>query len=207
MERSPRNPCRIPGAGQASSPERPLLDLEAVARLADAVPGYLRALVLTAFWGHLRLGELLALRRGHVVLWAGTLRIARQVVEVRGQGPIETPPKPGSVRVVHLPFQARQALAAHLSEQGSGLPTARVFRRADGGPLRQHHVEWHWRVARQRAGYPDAHLHDLRHAGLTLAAQSGATLAEVMRRAGHSSSRAAMLYQHAVERRDAEINR
>jgi integrase len=48
-------------------------------------------------------------------------------------------------------------------------------------------------------------LHDLRHAGLTLAAQSGATLAEVMRRAGHSSSRAAMIYQHAAERRDAEV--
>jgi hypothetical protein len=43
------------------------------------------------------------------------------------------------------------------------------------------------------------------HAGMTLAAQSGATLAEVMRRAGHSSSRAAMIYQHAAERRDAEV--
>ncbi|WP_448611115.1 hypothetical protein [Geodermatophilus sp. URMC 60] len=31
------------------------------------------------------------------------------------------------------------------------------------------------------------------------------TLAEVMRRAGHSSSRAAMIYQHAAERRDAEV--
>src|SRR3712207_5462557 len=36
--------------------------------------------------------------------------------------------------------------------------------------------------------------HDLRHAGLTLAAQSGATLAEVVRHAGHSSPRAAMIY-------------
>jgi integrase len=52
----------------------------------------------------------------------------------------------------------------------------------------------------------EAHLHDLRHAGLTLAAKSGATLAEVMRRAGHSSSRVAMIYQHAAERRDAEIS-
>src|SRR3954452_12112628 len=52
---------------------------------------------------------------------------------------------------------------------------------------------------------PDVQLHDLRHAALALAAQSGATLAEVMRRAGHSSSRAAMIYQHAAERRDAEV--
>ncbi len=51
----------------------------------------------------------------------------------------------------------------------------------------------------------DAHFHDLRHAGLTLSAQTGATLAEVMRRAGHSSSAAAMRYQHAADQRDAEI--
>ncbi|WP_143018696.1 hypothetical protein [Geodermatophilus sp. DSM 45219] len=35
--------------------------------------------------------------------------------------------------------------------------------------------------------------------------QSGADLAEVVRRAGHSSSRAAMTHQHAAERRDAEV--
>ena len=33
----------------------------------------------------------------------------------------------------------------------------------------------------------------------------GATLAEVMRRAGHVSSRAALLYQHAADQRDAAI--
>jgi integrase len=59
-------------------------------------------------------------------------------------------------------------------------------------------------LADRATGHADAHLHDLRHAGLTLAAQSGAT-AEVMRRAGHSSSRTAMIYQHAAERRVAEV--
>jgi integrase len=56
-----------------------------------------------------------------------------------------------------------------------------------------------------KAGLPDAHFHDLRHAGLTLSAQTGATLAEVMPLAGHSSSAAAMRYQHAADQRDAEI--
>src|SRR4051794_915623 len=44
-----------------------------------------------------------------------------------------------------------------------------------------------------------------RGAGLTLTAQAGATTAEVMRRAGHLSSRAALIYQHAAEQRDAVI--
>src|SRR3712207_3056477 len=77
--------------------------------------------------------------------------------------------------------------------------------RAAAGALRAHYVHAAWSTARRAADLPDVHLHDLRHAGLTLAAQSGATLAEVMRRAGHSSSRAAMIYQHAAGRRDAEV--
>jgi integrase len=85
------------------------------------------------------------------------------------------------------------------------LPTARLFVRRDGRTLRAHHVHAAWSTARRAADLPHVHLHDLRHAGLTLAAQSGATLAEVMRRAGHASSRAAMIYQHAAERRDAEV--
>jgi integrase len=85
------------------------------------------------------------------------------------------------------------------------LPTARLFVRRDGRTLRAHHLHAACASVRRAADLPGAHLHDLRHAGLTLAAQSEATLAEVMRRAGHSSSRAAMIYQHAAERRDAEV--
>ena len=85
------------------------------------------------------------------------------------------------------------------------LPTARLFVRRDGRTLRAHHVHAAWSTARRSADLPGVHLHDLRHAGLTLAAQSGATLAEVMRRAGHSSSRAAMIPQPAAGGRAAEV--
>ncbi len=40
------------------------------------------------------------------------------------------------------------------------------------------------------------HLHDLRHTGNTLTAQSGATLADLMAGMGHASTRAASLYLH-----------
>lgn len=45
------------------------------------------------------------------------------------------------------------------------------------------------------------------HTGATLAAQTGATLAELMSRLGHSTPRAALRYQHATQGRDAEIAR
>lgn len=53
-------------------------------------------------------------------------------------------------------------------------------------------------------GDVDLHLHDLRHTGSTWS-QTGATLKEVMARIGHSSTRAAMIYQHATRERDQAI--
>jgi integrase len=200
-----RNPCRIKGAGQAHTPERPLLGLDEVDALVAAMPADLRTLTTLAFWAHTRLGEVLALRRGDVLLDKGQLRIERQAVEVDGHGARITEPKAGSRRTVNLPTPAVDALRQHLQGLPPGLPSAPLFTRPDGSELRAHHVHYAWKFARVKAGLPDAHFHDLRHAGLTLSAQAGATLAEVMRRAGHSSAAAALRYQHAADERDTEI--
>ena len=199
-----RNPCRIRGAGQPHSPERPLLDREQVEALAEAMPAHLLTLVLVAFWAHLRLGEVIALRRGDVDTEAGTVRVERQVVEAEA-GPVEAAPKSASIRTVYLSAPGLDVVREHLTSRGPMLQTARLFVRPDGTELRAHHVHAAWRAARSRLGLDEAHFHDLRHAGLTLAAQTGATLAEVMRRAGHASSRAALIYQHAAASRDAEV--
>jgi hypothetical protein len=47
--------------------------------------------------------------------------------------------------------------------------------------------------------------HDLRHAGNTAAAATGASTKELMARMGHSSPRAALIYQHATSDRDQAI--
>ena len=51
---------------------------------------------------------------------------------------------------------------------------------------------------------PGLHFHDLRHTGNTLAAE-GASLRELMARMGHSSARAALIYQHATKDRERAI--
>ncbi|MEU3337381.1 hypothetical protein [Streptomyces sp. NPDC006668] len=50
-----------------------------------------------------------------------------------------------------------------------------------------------------------AELHDLRHKGNTLASTAGAGTRELMTRMGHSSSRAALIYQHMTSDRDRAI--
>jgi len=46
------------------------------------------------------------------------------------------------------------------------------------------------------------HFHDLRHSGNTLAGEAGASLRELMDRMGHSTTRAALIYQHRTSLRD-----
>ena len=59
--------------------------------------------------------------------------------------------------------------------------------------------------ARKAAAREDLRWHDLRHTGSVLAAQTGATLAELMGRPGTRPPGGAMRYQHAAADRDAEI--
>lgn len=60
-------------------------------------------------------------------------------------------------------------------------------------------------LARQVVDRADLTLHDLRHSGLTWAAATGATIAELMRRAGHGSPAAEIRYQHATDDRDRAL--
>lgn len=54
-------------------------------------------------------------------------------------------------------------------------------------------------------GLPGLHFHDLRHTGNTLAATTGASQRELMERMGHSTTRAALIYQHRSAERDRLI--
>ena len=57
----------------------------------------------------------------------------------------------------------------------------------------------------EAAGRPDLRFHDLRHTGATLAAASGAPLAELMQRLGHTTGSAARGHQHAAQGSDKRI--
>ena len=61
-------------------------------------------------------------------------------------------------------------------------------------------------AANRTGAHPDScHFHDLRHTGNTLAAATGARMAELIARMGHGSTPAATVYQHATNDRDEAI--
>jgi integrase len=202
-----RNPCRIKGAAQERSPERPILSIGDVYRLADAVGDRYRALVLLAAFGSLRWGEAIALQRADVDLDARTVRIERQLTEVQRVGLVLGQPKSDAGRrIVHLPEAIIPELREHLEQFGNAGSSGLVFPSRQGLPLR--HSQFRnrvWLPALEQVGVKGVHFHDLRHAGNNLAASTGATLRELMARMGHSTTRAALIYLHDSDERQRKI--
>ena len=98
-------------------------------------------------------------------------------------------------------------VADHVIYAEPGL-TGLLFTGERGGALRRgnFHRETAWTKTVVVVGLPPGfHFHDLRHTGNQLAAMSGASTREPMRRMGHSSMRAALIYQHASDERDRAI--
>jgi integrase len=82
-----------------------------------------------------------------------------------------------------------------------------VFGTATGNFLARQNFNATFKRAVERCELPAVRVHELRHTGATLAAQAGATTKELMSRFGHSSSAAALGYQHATQGRDRELAR
>jgi len=157
------NPCRVRGAGTERSVERPIVGPELVLELADAIGARWNVLVLLAGFGGLRLGELLALRRRHIDLAAGTVTVEEQVVSLDGGRRILTEPKTeAGRRVVALPQLVLDSLAEHLDGIGEDANSL-LFPTEGGGLLPTTTFYKHWRRARHQVGHDELHLHDLRH--------------------------------------------
>jgi integrase len=202
-----RNPCRIKGASQEASPERPVLSVAEVYALADAIDPRYRVLVLLAAFGSLRWGELAALRRSDIDLKARTIRVERQLTEVTGCGLLFGLPKSAAGRrTVPLPGVVLADVADHLAQLAQDDDASLIFTSPEGMPLRYGNFYRRvWLPALTRTGMPGVHIHDLRHAGNSYTANAGANLRELMERMGHSTTRAAMIYLHSTDQRQRAL--
>ena len=202
------NPCHLRGAGNVKRARRiEPATLPELAALTEAMPERYRLMVLLAAWCGLRFGELTELRRRDIDLTHRVVKIRRAVVRVDGEFIVGTPKSDAGVRDVSIPPHLLPLVKAHLADNITGGRDGLLFPAA-GDPSRHLAPSSLYRVfykAREAAGRPDLRFHDLRHTGAVLAASTGATLAELMARLGHSTAGAALVYQHAAQDRDRVI--
>jgi integrase len=202
-----KNPCALKGASNEGSPERPIATVQQVEALAAAVDPRYRAMVLVATYGQLRFGELIGLRGRSVNLLHRTVSIVEQAVDLDDGSRWVGPPKTDAGRrVVSIPQTLVVELELHLAQYAQPGPDGLVFTSSNGAPIRRDNFRNRvWVPATREVGVEGLHFHDLRHTGNTLAAATGASTRELMARMGHSSPRAALLYQHATSDRDRAI--
>jgi integrase len=134
------------------------------------------------------------------------VRVVGTLVELNGGKLFDDTPKSRTGRrVVAIPSQIIPDLRAHLARYAEPGEWGHVFIGPKGGLLRRSAFRRIWNRVQADAVLLDLHFHDLRHADNTLAATTGASLRELMTRMGHSSTRAALIYQHATQERDQAI--
>lgn len=202
------NPCRIAGASTSRRVHkiRPatLNELETITR---AMPDAYRAFILMAAWLAMRFGELTELRRKDVDLNDEVVRVRRAVVRAGDDFMVTTPKSEAGTRDISIPPHLVPAIEDHLTRHVPPGKNSLLFPSV-GDPERHLAPSALYRMfykARDAAGRPDLRVHDLRHSGAVLAASTGATLAELMGRLGHSSPQAALRYQHVAGGRDKQI--
>ncbi|MEU0088678.1 site-specific integrase [Streptomyces sp. NPDC006274] len=202
-----RNPCRIRGAGKETAAERPVATVDQVDALADALGPRWRLMVYLGAYGPLRPEEQAELRRKDVDLDNLTIRVRQAAPELttgrRAEGPTKSE---AGKRLVVLPAFLRTDLRRHLDWYAEKGPDGLLFVGEKGKPFRRSTFGRKWRTARTKVGLPDGfRFYDLRHTGHTLTTRSGATLKDTMVRAGQSTERAALIYQHSDVERQREV--
>jgi integrase len=197
------SPCKVSGAGVEHAAERPMATVAEVDALAAAMPDYLKVVVLLATWCQLRRGEILGLRRSDIDVLHQSIRIDQsRTFTLDGSSLVKSPKTAAGRRTLSVPGSVMKEVVRHMDQYTERDPSAFLIVDENGKLPSATVLQRAWSKARLSVGRPDLHLHDLRHTGLTLAAATGATTAELMHRAGHASADAALRYQHATRDRD-----
>jgi integrase len=200
------SPVHIRGAGAAVTkrPVQPATPAE-LEIMAANMPPRLSAAVPIAAWCALRYGELAELRRKDIDVANHQIKIRRAVTFPPGGAVVGPPKSDAGYRDVSIPPHVWPIVEDHLETYVRPGSNSLLFPGEARGHMWHSVMGGHFAKAKKAAGREDLKWHDLRHTGATMAAQVGATTAELQARLGHSTSVAAQLYQHAAKDRDRQI--
>ena len=206
------SPVHIRGAGY--QPKRRRLEpasIEELDVIVENMPEKWKLMVLLASWCALRYGEIAELRRKDIKLrhvsgrWTGVIQVRRGVVWVNRKIQVEPPKSEAGIRDVAIPPHLIPTIKEHLDAFAAPGQEGLLFPAANGRQQWPSTITSYFKKAAEIARRSDLRFHDLRHTGAVMAAQQGATLADLQARLGHSTANAALLYQHTAKGRDQLI--
>jgi len=201
------NPCRVRGGSQKETAKQiEVLTVAQLTQYIEALPERRRIPLLLAGWCGLRSGEVRGLRMQDLDFDAGVVHVRQGVVRVKGKLLIGPPKTKAGIRSVSIPPHLLPGLKVWLAQQRDRPRDALAFPGGDGvSPMNDTTLYYAHEQGRNAIGMPGLTVHALRHTSATLAAQLGATIAELQARIGHSTPNMAMRYQHVAADRDAQL--
>lgn len=197
-----RNPVLIRGAMKDTSTPReyvPPADIHMLRTMAGD-SSQMGVLLFLVMGGALRIGEALALNWEDVDLTNGTVHVYKHLVPNHGMQK-GTKHDPEGDRTIAVPEAVTAALKGLKNTRTTEHDTP-VFINTKGTRYSYNSFHREFNKLKASIGLDHVHVHDLRHTGLTLYAQTGATQGEIMSRGGHRDHRSSMRYQHSNLERD-----
>jgi len=198
-------PCRGVKLPRLPDPDPKILTERQVARIAANTREPYDLLVWIIAYSGLRVGEAFALRRKHIDLRKGLLKVESNLLEIGGNKYFGTP-KNHQVRSITLPVFLVDGLRWHLKENVGADAEAMLFTTYRGTMMRYN--SWrvtHFDPAVEAAGLGHVTPKDLRVTHGTWVADRHGVMAAA-KRLGHSNASVTTRhYARAVEARDSEI--
>ena len=204
----PRNVCDVVSVPRAEKREVNALTLEQVQRLLQTAKGHrVEALFVLALVTGMRRGELLGLKWSDVNFAEGVVSVRRSLVELKGEGIIESEPKTlKGHRSILLPAFALAVLKEHQIRQTGMCQRSPqwqdrdfVFCTSHGTPFAAANLRTMFKGVLKKAGLPDIRFHDLRHSVATLLLSIGTHPKVVQELLGHGQISMTMdIYSHVL---------
>jgi integrase len=190
------------------TPERPTLRLDQLDRLADAVSGNYRVLILVAGVLGLRWSECVGLQIDDVNFLRRTLTVRRTIAEVEGRFHAADTKTRASGRTLTVPSFLIDELARHIAaHRPHAGKEDLLFTSPQCGPLRRYFEERIFRPAVAKTGVAESlTFHGLRHIAASLMVEQGEHPQVIQARLGHPTARLSMeLYAHVPEATDRDV--
>ena len=210
-----RNPAEAVERPKFEPVEMQILSEQQIGQFLSTASGSpFEALFYLALTSGMREGELMGLKWSDIDWEHGILFVQRQLLQIRGQGKVFSPPKTKSGRrQITVGPATLQQLEQHRDRQKLARAEAGerwqehdlVFPTSIGTPGDYKRVVNEFKRLLKMAELPEIRFHDLRHTSLNSLMEMGMPVNTVQRRAGHSKASTTMnIYGHATMRSQEE---